>query len=516
MVMHEETVSREAARIILENGLLGDSLEWRELARMTGVSKSVRRLAGRGWPLAIKGMLDPARPEQRMRSWMSAVRRADASMMRSILNVVGSDILTLVDSKGRSSLYVAAASGNLEVVQLLLSENGEALLMHTDIRKPKCSIPMIESCLYGAAKKGHVLVVKELLKFALDVGKQYELLMLTNLDGYSCLDAAVQESHLDVVKELLRVGERDLLMLENRWGGGCLTLAAGLGELQIMKEIISWQTIEHPEGLRRLLIKGDENGSTALHLAVRGGHLDIVNELLRVGGIELLMMRVGGSLNGCLHFAARCKRVDVVDALLAALLAGAGDMARELLMQTDQFGQTCLSRAIQEVNLPVVNALLEAASTKNNLRELIMLPDLAGKSCMHFAVEKQHLSIMNALLDAAGTATPQLLALVVTRTGNSCLHHALNAGRLRRSPGGDQTTLHIVNALLQAGGRELILQQNSTGDSCLHLAAANARWLIMKALLQAGGRELWILENDKGEKWISVLASCIREYLRRE
>jgi hypothetical protein len=38
----------------------------------------------------------------------------------------------------------------------------------------------------------------------------------------------------------------------------------------------------------------------------------------------------------------------------------------------------------------------------------------------------------------------------------------------------------------------------------------------MKALLQAGGPELCMLENYQGEKWISVLASYIRAYFRRE
>ena len=37
----------------------------------------------------------------------------------------------------------------------------------------------------------------------------------------------------------------------------------------------------------------------------------------------------------------------------------------------------------------------------------------------------------------------------------------MNAGRVRRSSSGDQTTLHIVNALLQAGGRELVMQQTT-------------------------------------------------------
>ena len=530
--------------MILEHGLLGEGLDLSELERMRGVNQSMRRWVESGRALAIKGMLDPARPEQRMRSWMSAVRRADASMMRSILNVAGSDILTLVDSKGRSSLYVAAASGNLDVVRLLLRECGDDLLMHVSIATSGRPIPHKESCLFGAAKKGHVHVVRELLQFAQNARKENELLMLTNCDGYSCLYAAVAYGHLDVVNELLGVGGRDLVMLPNMWGGGCLTVAVELEHLQIVNALIRWAKTDHTlRNLFDLMNSQDENGWSALHIAVKLGNLPIVEALFYAYGMQmgiqmgsqlrftvaiqmgkqLLLTRAAHSLDGCLHFAARCKRVGLVEELLPTLMALAGDRARDLLLQTNQLGQSCLSRAINEGNIPVVNALLEAARAEDNLhagsqvlRQLIMLRDVGGKSCLHFAVEKQHLSIVKALLDAAGDATRELLAMVVTRTGNSCLHLAVNAGRMRRSPSGDQVNLYMVSALFKAGGRELLMMKNNTGDSCLHLAAANARCLIMKALLQAGGRELCMLENDTGEKWISVLASSIRAYWRGE
>ena len=547
MGMHEgqeHSVSQEAQRMILEHGLLGKDLDLSDLERIRGVNHSLRRWATSGRTLAIKGMLDPARPEHRMRTWMSAIRRADASMMSVILAEGGRDILTLVDSKGRSSLYVAAASGNLDVVRLLLKECGDDLLMHVSIGTSGRPIPHKESCLFGAAKKGHVHVVRELLQFAQDTGKQNELLMLTNCDGYSCLYAAVAYGHLHVVNELLRVGGRDLAMLPNMWGGGCLTVAAELEHLQIVNAFISWAKTSTPQtNLNDLLNSQDENGWSALHIAVKLGNLPIVEALFYAYGMQmgiqmgnqlhsiaaiqmgklLLLTPAAHSLDGCLHFAARCKCVDLVEVLLPTLMALAGDRARDLLLQTNQLGQSCLSRAINEGNIPVVNALLEAARAEDNLhagsqvlRQLIMLRDVGGKSCLHFAVEKQHLSIVKALLDAAGDATRELLAMVVTRTGNSCLHLAVNAGRVRRSTSGDQMNRYMVNALIEAGGHDLLMMKNNTGDSCLHLAAANARCLIMKALLQAGGRELCMLENDTGEKWISVLASYIREYWRGE
>lgn len=538
-MQEEQTGStlQEATRIILEHGLLGEGLDLSELERMRGVNQSMRRWAESGRTLAIKGMLDSARPEHRMRTWMSAIRCADASMMSAILAAGGRDILTLVDSKGRSSLYVAAASGNLDVVRLLLREGGDDLLMHVSIGTSGRRISHKESCLFGAAKKGHVHVVRELLEFAQNARKQNELLMLTTCDGYSCLYAAVAYGHLDVVNELLRVGGRDLAMLPNIWGGGCLTVAAELEHLQIVNAFISWA---NTYTLIDLLNSQNENGWSALHIAVKLGNLPIVEALFHahVGrhranpfgmilemqfGKSLLLTRAAHSLDGCLHFAARCKRVGLVEVLLPTLMELAGDRARDLLLLTNQRGQSCLSSAINEGNMPVVNALLDAARAEDNLhagsqvlRQLIMLRDVDGKSCLHFAVEKQHLSIVQALLDAAGDATPELLALVVTRTGNSCLHLAVSAGRVRRSPSGYQANLYMVSALLKAGGRELLMMKNNTGDSCLHLAADDGRWLVMKALLQAGGLELSTLENHAGQNWVRVLITYILAHFRRE
>ena len=61
--------------------------------------------------------------------------------------------------------------------------------------------------------------------------------------------------------------------------------------------------------------------------------------------------------------------------------------------------------------------------------------------------------------------------------GTSCLHISAQEGHLEE-----------VNALLEAGGRELLmLTYDVDGSSCLYMSAANGHVDVVNALLEAGG-----------------------------
>jgi ankyrin repeat protein len=50
----------------------------------------------------------------------------------------------------------------------------------------------------------------------------------------------------------------------------------------------------------------------------------------------------------------------------------------------------------------------------------------------------------------------------------------------------------VANALLEAGGSELVMQTRDDGFSCLDISAENGHADVVRALLVAGGRELVI------------------------
>ena len=64
------------------------------------------------------------------------------------------------------------------------------------------------------------------------------------------------------------------------------------------------------------------------------------------------------------------------------------------------------------------------------------------------------------------------------RNGASCLIVSAQKGHLE-----------VVNAVLEAGGRELLMLTVDGGASCLYISAQNGHLEVVKALLEAGGRE---------------------------
>jgi ankyrin repeat protein len=53
--------------------------------------------------------------------------------------------------------------------------------------------------------------------------------------------------------------------------------------------------------------------------------------------------------------------------------------------------------------------------------------------------------------------------------------------------------LEVVNALLEVGGRELVMLTRDNGVSCLFISAKNGHLEVVRALLEVGGRELVML-----------------------
>jgi ankyrin repeat protein len=522
----------QATRLILELGLLGERLGFCELQRLGGASQDTRLWAENGRILALKGMLDPTRPEQRLDTWMRAVRGADARIASEMLEVGGPAILHLVDPEGHSCLHVAAASGNLEVVRLLLRKCPGLLMSSPGIGR--------ESCLYAAAENGHDHIVQELLKSTTDEERK-KLLMLTNETGYSCLLAAVSGGHMHVVRRLLKAGGVDLLMLPDKWDGHCLPHAAALGHVTIVKTFIDFVHKTFPrdsQESRDVLDVRDTCQQSALEIAVRSGYMPIVDALLAAGApsdhcllmatslemVEKLLRRdefktrerllqTTGLGKNCLHTAIDRNDTRIVNLLLKA----ADDQTQgDLLLQQTRYSGTCLHLAVRLQSESLVRALLQAALARD-VPELLPLQNRQGNSCLHLAVNLQSVSLVGELLQAAGDFSTrpfdEMLTMQNTQ-GNSCLHLAVIAGRNHSCSSGDHINLYMVSMLLKGAVAmnvlpELLMLQNNNGDSCLHLAAEDGRFFVMKTLLEAGGRQLARLENINAQTWLHVLKDTI-------
>jgi ankyrin repeat protein len=112
-------------------------------------------------------------------------------------------------------------------------------------------------------------------------------------------------------------------------------------------------------------------------------------------------------------------------------------------------------------------------------------------SYLFLAVEKGHVEVVRALLEVGGRE----LVMMTRNDGVSCLWISAANG-----------DLEVVKALLEAGARELVMLTENNGVSCLFISAQRGHVEVVKALLEVGGRELAMLTTDDGTSCLMVSA----------
>ncbi|XP_009344901.2 ankyrin repeat-containing protein ITN1 [Pyrus x bretschneideri] len=192
--------------------------------------------------------------------------------------------------------------------------------------------------------------------------------------GETPLFTAADKGHLDVVKELLKYSNRETVTKKNRSGFDPLHAAASQGHHAIVQVLL-----DHDPGLSKTI--GPSN-STPLISAAHKGHIAVVDELLSKDSTLLEISKSNGK--NALHLAARQGHTEIVSALLTK--------DPQLARRTDKKGQTALHMAVKGTNCEVVKLLLEADSA------IVMLPDKFGNTALHIATRKKRAEIVNELL----------------------------------------------------------------------------------------------------------------------
>ncbi|XP_022746595.1 ankyrin repeat-containing protein ITN1-like [Durio zibethinus] len=248
--------------------------------------------------------------------------------------------------------------------------------------------------LHLAAQRGDLAAVKQILAdidsqmmktasgedFDMEVSEiQASVVNEVNELGETALFTAAEKGHLDVVKELLKYSNKETVTKKNKSGFDPLHIAASQGHHAIVQVLL-----DHDPSLCQTF--GPSNATPLVSSATKG-HTAVVNELLSRDGGLLRSTRSNGK--NALHLTARQGHVDVVKALLSkdTLLARG----------TDKKGQTALHMAVKGQSCEVVKLLLEADAA------IVMLPDKFGNTALHIATRKKRAEIINELLSLPDT-----------------------------------------------------------------------------------------------------------------
>nr|GMC61677.1 ankyrin repeat-containing protein ITN1 [Ipomoea batatas]GMC65588.1 ankyrin repeat-containing protein ITN1 [Ipomoea batatas] len=243
--------------------------------------------------------------------------------------------------------------------------------------------------LHLAAQKGDLVAVKQILdgidsqmvgmlsgaEFDNEVAEiRASVVNEVNELGETALFTAADKGHLEVVKELLKYSNKETLTKKNRSLFDPLHVAASQGHHAIVQVLL-----DHDPELSKTV--GPSN-ATPLITAASRGHTAVVNELLAKDCTLVEISRSNGK--NALHLAVRQGHVDILKALL--------DKDPQLARRTDKKGQTALHMAVKGVNCEVVKLLLDADAA------IVMLPDKNGNTALHVATRKKRVEIVNELL----------------------------------------------------------------------------------------------------------------------
>ncbi|GJY15005.1 ankyrin repeat-containing protein ITN1-like protein [Tanacetum coccineum] len=192
--------------------------------------------------------------------------------------------------------------------------------------------------------------------------------------GVTALYSAAEKGHLEVVKELLKYSDKETLTRRSRLEFDPLHIAASQGHHAVVQLLL-----EHDITLCQTRSQGNAN---PLVTAASKGHTAVVQELLSKDPSLLDIPRSNGK--NALHLAARSGHVETVQILL--------DKDPQLARRTDKKGQTALHMAVKGASSEVVRLLLQADAA------IVMLPDKSGFTALHVATRKRRAEIVNELL----------------------------------------------------------------------------------------------------------------------
>eukprot|EP00892_Ulva_mutabilis_P007662 jgi/Ulvmu1/5268/UM022_0062.1 len=372
-----------------------------------------------------------------------------------------------ISDAGQSALHCAAQNGHADVVSVLLStENVDVTLADSCGR----------SALHCAAQNGHADVVQCLLK-----DRRFGTRMVNKVDssGDSALLLAICGKHTDVVDILLQNRHVDHLRPNSRQ----VTVTNHTGEKQ------RW-----PAGL------------TPLHLAAVMGHAAIVSAFARHGRISaesfvvfpgspldaavvgnnpqcvrivkefVPMNRRGFEGNTCLHMAAQCSSVEIIECLL--------DLGADPRIQDDHkntaLGIVVSFRKFQSDRLQIAQQLVAAARSMAG-PPLFNIPDSGSHTPVLLAATFGDAKMLQFMIDQ-----PESDVTARNNAGSTALHRATeeHVRRKRAQAGGDAAALADAAPpqqledwlqcvrLLLAHPRADVAAVDDAGDTVLHIAAA--------------------------------------------
>ncbi|TKR72642.1 hypothetical protein L596_020059 [Steinernema carpocapsae] len=433
-----------------------------------------------------------------------AVAAGNLSVVQLLLSVQGDQQILRTNANGDTPLHLAARQG-LTMLKLIIESGGENANQQNNIGqtplhdvartgdeqmlklmyKLKANSNILDkddkTALHVAAEMGHTHVVESLIdKFGGSIRARTK-------DGSTLLHIAALSGHATTALAFLKRGVP--LYMPNKRGALGLHSAAAAGFNDVVRMLISKGT--------NVDIRTKDN-YTALHVAVQSGKASVVEALLGFGAD----VHVHGGVIGetALHVAAALQGADGVECAQMLLKSG----AQPNVPQFD--GETCLHIAARSGNKDMIKLLLyedahPRITSKNDESPL----HVAAKFCHYDAVDL----ILGHLSERLIPAEVKEFVNARTDEGMTSVHYAaMILPNQLHYPGEDAK---LINALIEYGG-QVEIQTNANMETAMHLAARSGNEAVLLAMVnKIGAGTVQIVQNKQSKNgWSPLLEACAR------
>ncbi|KAK4068198.1 uncharacterized protein Triagg1_7441 [Trichoderma aggressivum f. europaeum] len=409
-------------------------------------------------------------------SLLQASKRGHLNVVQELLNRNIS--LNKKDSiTGSNAIQMAAQFGHSDIVDLLIKSKGNNAANLTAYNQD------YYNPLQLAAAGGYIHIVRALISTG-----QVSLTDFHQQKNLPPIYLATKYGHFDVVKALVNSDFNIHLPMDNRrtvlhvaaergwekliaWFLGYIrqseqddkTNDATYGDEENDSISITGDDVKAAERTQLLLRAKDNDSYTALHLAAKFGHLDVVELITDAGNASAVVNATGPKAYRPLHFASE---------------SGYGDIVRHLVKNQASIGNatdesnTALHLAAHEGRTHAARVLLQYILRAANVSELLWGENASRLTALSLAAQHGYLHIVR---DIVSTWTSQKWSTTPARQKDpNVLFEAVREGHYR-----------VVNYLLENGWHPN--QVNSAGATPLQVAIeSNDNSKVVAALIEGG------------------------------
>jgi ankyrin repeat protein len=437
----------------------------------------------------------------------AAVLEGNGAMVAYLLSFTFIDV-NLLDNNGKTALYLAIEQNYVSIIECLVEANGIELNLQA---------PHRESVLFLVASLGRTAIVTRLLNYGADVNlkNEHEL-------QRTALHAAVVHGRVETVAALLMTKGIEVDVCDNE-GNTALLLAIQMRDLEMVTQLLrAGANVNLRNGARY-------DCQTALHLAADIGDTPIVNALLTAGAD---VYAINEDFDSPLHIAARKGRVGVVKALIDAnalvlLLCNAqfqspADVARisgylEIAGQLDN----AIQRFFSAPRLPAQLCLEEHQQCAEKNPEQAV--NVLNSQTLYRAISDRDKRTVSSLLtelkinpniSIKGVTLLHLASTIAN--GEEIVEELLQQGALVDLPCNGETALYKAAALGYKKTVAMLLThgadsncKNKEGKTALHAAVKGSHIGVIPLLIMSGAQIDAI--DDNGDSALHIAAQVKEE-----